>query len=90
MKGAEGKKRKLVLRVRQPVLELSAFHGLACGIIAILSAGQDLAWALPAQLGTLVRPGSIGWPQHRGGNPPPWAPQMDWACLVIFTAIDAN
>lgn len=40
--------------------------------------------------GTLVRPGSMGWPQHRGGIPPSWAPQMDWACLVIFIAIDAN
>lgn len=40
--------------------------------------------------GTLVRPGSMGWPRHRGGIPPSWAPQMDWVCLVIFTAIDAN
>lgn len=85
---------------------------LACGVTAMFSAGQDPRWVLLAQLGTLVRPGSVGWLWHRGGAHPPghlgqaWlhgvAPArrrreptllgtaMDWACLVICIAIDAN
>lgn len=87
---AAGGQGKLVLRARQPVPKLSASQGLACGITAVVFCRTGLSMGFASPTGTLVRPGSMGWPQHRGGIPPSWAPQMDWACLVIFIAIDAN